>query len=73
MSNDRIFVCYSQRLAAYFLENGLRLLALQTNFSNPKYNVYIFKRSEKLEKLLTEYQQSKSHKDVLKKGDFKYV
>lgn len=63
-NDDRIFVCYSQKLAAYFLDNGLRLMALQNNFSNPKYNVFIFKRSEKLEKLLTEYQQSKSNKDV---------
>lgn len=66
MSNDRIFVCYSQKLAAYFLDNGLRLLALQTNFSNPKYNVFIFKRSKKLEQLLTEYQQSKEEKRLYK-------
>lgn len=66
MSEDRIFVCYSQKLAAYFLNNGLRLMALQNNFSNPKFNVFIFKRSEKLEQLLTEYQQSKEEKRLYK-------
>jgi hypothetical protein len=65
-NDDRIFVCYSQKLAAFFLDNGLRLLALQTNFNNPKFNVFIFKRSEKLEQLLTEYQKDKEEKGLFK-------
>ena len=50
-----MYVIKSQSMATYLMSKGFRLIKLQQDRNNPNRNVYLFKDSLELRKVITEY------------------
>lgn len=50
-----LYVIRSPRLAAYLMEQGIRLERTDIDRNNPKMNIFLFEDSDKLQTKITEY------------------
>lgn len=50
-----VYVIRSPRLAAFLMEQGIRLERTDADRNNPRMNVFLFEDSEKLQTKITEY------------------
>ena len=52
-----IFNCYSARLASFLKQRGFKIIDTRINIKDPKYDVFLFEKTEPLMKAVDEYCQ----------------
>ncbi len=55
------FVIYSQKLAGFLMMNGVRLVTIRKDYIDETNNVFIFRTTDKIPKLIEQYKRSISH------------
>lgn len=50
-----MYVIKTQKMATFLMNKGFRLIKLQKDRTNPNRNVYLFKDSLELRKVMSEY------------------
>jgi hypothetical protein len=54
---NKMYVIKTQAMATYLMSKGFRLIKLDTDKNNPYRNVYLFKDSDELRRVMTTYQK----------------
>ncbi|MGN0521994.1 MAG: DUF5659 domain-containing protein [Eubacterium sp.] len=60
MEVTSIFKVFNQRLAGFLMLKGFKLLEVEPNRNIKDFNIFIFEKSNKLDKALTQYQEIKN-------------
>lgn len=61
---DRSITIFSQKMAGYLMLRGQQLLAIGPNTRRPGYNVFIFKDTEELRKIMKEFSKHNGNFNV---------
>jgi hypothetical protein len=60
MENNKNFVIFNQKTAAYLMNNGCQLKKVEPSKKNPLVNVFIFANNETVLKLVEQYSRLKN-------------
>lgn len=50
---------FTRRLAVFLRRNGCKIIRTEVNFKKPEHDVYVFEDTDRLQDLITDFQQRK--------------